>query len=375
MTVRQPPPREDVRLVTIPAALAGERIDAALTRVVPGLSRARAQRLLGSGHVTVAGRSPRPSARVRGGEEVRVELPPAEPTATVAQDLPLALLHEDPDLVVLDKAAGMVVHPARGSPDSTVVNALLHRLGRGGPLPRLGLVHRLDRDTSGCLAVARSDAALASLQAQWKARTVEKVYLALCHGAPAAEGRLDTPYGRHPRDRTRYTSYAGGHPPGSPGGTRRGGPAAGAGRRAVTTWRVLERFGDRAALLEVRLETGRTHQIRVHLSEAGHPLLADAVYGGRRREARLPAADPVRRAAETAGRQALHASRLSFDHPRTGRRLSVEAPLPADLAAALGLLRAAAPREPATPRVAARAGRARQAKARQAKARRPTRER
>jgi 23S rRNA pseudouridine1911/1915/1917 synthase len=202
------------------------------------------------------------------------------------------------------------------------VNALLHRLRSGDALPRLGLVHRLDRDTSGCLVVARTEAALAALQAQWKGRTVEKVYLALCHGALAVQGRLDTPYGRHPRDRTRYTS--------------RGAHA----RRAVTAWRTLEAFGAGASLAEIALHTGRTHQIRVHLAEAGHPLLADATYGGTRREARLPADSPVRRAAEAIGRQALHAARLAFDHPRTGRRMTVEAPLPADFRRALAALRA-----------------------------------
>ena len=227
----------------------------------------------------------------------------------MAQDLPLTVLHEDADLLVLDKAAGMVVHPARGSPSGTVVNALLHRLGEGAPGgERLGLVHRLDKETSGCLVVAKRAAALAALQAAFKARAVEKTYLALVHGAPADEGRLDTPYGRHPRDRTRYTGRAS------------------AGRRAVTGWRVRERFGESAALLEVALETGRTHQIRVHLSEAGHPLLADAVYGGRRREARLDADDPVRLAAAAIGRQALHAWRLAFGAPAHRRAAALRGP-------------------------------------------------
>ncbi|MFO0581253.1 MAG: RluA family pseudouridine synthase [Anaeromyxobacter sp.] len=309
--------------VSVPPALAGERLDAAIARLVPGLSRARVQRLLEEGRVRVDGRVPKASARVRGGEAVEVEVPPPEPTDAVPQDLPLAVLHEDAEVVVLDKAAGMVVHPARGSPHSTVVNALLHRLGAGGDLPRLGLVHRLDKDTSGCLVVARTERALAALQAQFKARTVEKTYLAVVHGRPADEGRLDTPYGRHPRDRTRYTGRVE------------------ASRRAVTGWRVRERFGDRAALLEVALETGRTHQIRVHLSEAGFPLLADAVYGGARREARLPEGDPVREAAAAIGRQALHAWRLAFDHPRTGRRLVFTAPVPAALERGVKLLRRA----------------------------------
>jgi 23S rRNA pseudouridine1911/1915/1917 synthase len=288
------------------------------------------QRLVSSERVRVAGRVVKASSRLRGGEQIEVEIPPAEPSGLLAEDLPLAVLYEDADLVVLDKAAGMVVHPARGSPRSTVVNALLWRFALGaadaeGDLPRLGLVHRLDKDTSGCLVVARTEAALASLQAQWRSRTVEKVYLALCHGALAPAGRLDTPYGRHPRDRTRFT-----------------GKLRSAVRRAVTEWRTLESFGRDASLVEVRLHTGRTHQIRVHLAEAGHPLLGDAVYGGTRREARLPADAPLRRAAEAVGRQALHAARLAFDQPRTGERLVLEAPLPDDFARALATLRAGA---------------------------------
>jgi 23S rRNA pseudouridine1911/1915/1917 synthase len=324
-----PPPEQ--RRFHISPELAGVRLDVALTRLAPDLSRARVQRLVEDGRVAVAGRPARASARLRGGEDVTVELPPPAPTAVTPQDLPLVVLHEDSDLLVLDKAAGMVVHPARGTPHSTVVNALLFRWGAGAAGPddqaavRLGLVHRLDKDTSGCLVVARTDAALAALQAQWKGRTVEKVYLALCHGALVEAGRLDTPYGRHPRDRTRYTG--------------RLAPGRGVARSAVTEWRVRERFGRAATLAEVTLHTGRTHQIRVHLSEAGHPLLADAIYGGTRREARLPPDDPARRAAEAIGRQALHAARLTFDHPRTGRRLVFEAPIPVDLARGLAVLR------------------------------------
>jgi 23S rRNA pseudouridine1911/1915/1917 synthase len=310
----------DRRAFVAPADLVGARVDAAVVRLAPDLSRARVQKLLEAGHVRVDGRTVKASTRLRGGEALDLEVPPPEPSGLLAQDLPLAVLHDDRDLLVLDKAAGMVVHPARGSPHSTVVNALLHRLGASGEIPRLGLVHRLDKETSGCLVVAKTDAALAALQAQWKGRTVEKTYLALCHGVPAREGRLDTPYGRHPRERTRFTGRIE------------------TSRRAVTAWTLREPFVG-AALLEVRLDTGRTHQIRVHLSEAGHPLLADAVYGGTRREARLPQESPVRQAAAAIGRQALHAARLAFDHPRTGRRVSFEAPLPADLARALAVLR------------------------------------
>jgi 23S rRNA pseudouridine1911/1915/1917 synthase len=314
----------EVRSFVVPPELAGERLDVALVRLSPDLTRSRIQRLVEGGRVLVAGRIEKPSARLRGGEPVVVELEPPAPTAALAQDLPLTVLFEDRDLVVLDKAAGMVVHPARGSPHSTVVNALLYRLGEGGTLPRLGLVHRLDKDTSGCLVVARTDAALQALQAQWKGRTVEKGYLALCHGALGESGRLDTTYGRHPRDRTRYT------------GRLRTSP-----RRAVTEWRTLERFGTAATLAAVTLHTGRTHQIRVHLSEAGHPLLGDTLYGGTRREGRDQGGIAAR-ASRAIGRQALHAARLAFDHPRTGKRLVFEAPLPADLLRGLAVLRAAA---------------------------------
>ena len=279
------------------------------------------QRLLADGCVLVDGRLAKASVRLRGNERISLTLPDPEPSGITPQDLPLTVLHEDRDLLVLDKRAGMVVHPARGTPHSTVVNALLHRLGGAAPGgERPGLVHRLDKDTSGCLVVARTEAALVDLQAQFQAREVEKVYLALVHGRLPDDGRLETPYGRHPRDRKRFTGRQG-------------------SRRALTEWRVQERFGDRATLAEVILHTGRTHQIRVHLSEAGHPVVADSAYGGIRREARLPAGDPLKVAAASVGRQALHAWRLAFRHPRTGKVKRFEAPLPSDLAAAIETLR------------------------------------
>lgn len=258
----------------------------------------------------VDGRAMKPAARLSGGERIAVDLPDPEPSAIAAQDLPLSVLHEDDDILVLDKAAGMVVHPARGSPHSTVVNALLHRLSQGPAGVRLGLVHRLDKETSGCLLVAKTEPALQALQAAFKARRVEKIYLALCHGALADSGRLDTPYGRHPRDRTRFT-----------------GKARGA-RRAVTEWRVSERFGDAATLAEVTLHTGRTHQIRVHLEAIGLPVCGDPVYG----------------VAGDLGleRQFLHAHRLRFRHPVSGEELDLCSPLPAELAEALERARSAA---------------------------------
>jgi 23S rRNA pseudouridine1911/1915/1917 synthase len=311
----------EIRILVVPADMSGLRLDVALARLAPELSRSRAQRLLDGGHVLLSGHPAKAAARLRGGERLDLTVPDPEPSGLLAQDLPLSVLFEDRVLLVLDKAAGMVVHPARGTPHSTVVNALLHHLGM--PVvagERLGLVHRLDKDTSGCLVVAKTEAALAALQSSFKAREVEKRYLALCHGRLASEGTLDTPYGRHPRDRVRFTSRLESE------------------RRAVTTWRVREAF-QAATLAEVALHTGRTHQIRVHLSEHGHPLLADTVYGGARREARLAPEDPVRRAAAELGRQALHAWRLGFDHPSTGKRLEFDAPLPADFKAALAMLR------------------------------------
>jgi 23S rRNA pseudouridine1911/1915/1917 synthase len=237
----------------------------------------------------------------------------------VAEELPLAVLHEDRDLVVVDKAAGMVVHPGAGHASGTLVNALLHRVkdlaGVGGEL-RPGIVHRLDKDTTGCLVVAKHEKALVALQKAFKTREVEKTYLALVHGVPrAAEARIETLYGRHPVNRQRFT-----------GKVKEGKPA-------LTVYRVREPF-EGAALVEVDLLTGRTHQIRAHLSEAGHPLLCDTLYGsGRKAKGRAVEAQ------EVLGRQALHAWKLAFPHPRTGRVLHVEAPLPPDFTAALKVLR------------------------------------
>ncbi len=284
----------------------------------PELSRARVQALIRDGHARVDGRATKPSARMSGGEHIQLSVPPAEPALPEPEDLPLSVLFQDRDLLVLDKAPGMVVHPAAGHRRGTLVNALLHHVrdlqGVGGTL-RPGLVHRLDKDTSGCLVVAKNDAALRGLQASFKTRRVQKTYLALVHGHPPGEGHMETAYGRHPRHRQRFT-----------GRLTEGKPAR-------TAFRVLERLHG-AALLEVDLLTGRTHQIRVHLAEAGHPLLGDVLYGGTRKgDARVKATQAA------LGRQALHAWRLAFPHPRTGAQRRFEAPVPADLRAALEALR------------------------------------
>jgi 23S rRNA pseudouridine1911/1915/1917 synthase len=308
----------EVRTLQVPADSRGERLDRYLAQACPDLSRSRLSSLIDDGQVRVGGRPAKPAARLRGGETVELSIPPPVPAAPKAEDLPLSVLFEDKDLVAIDKAAGMVVHPAAGNWQGTVVNALLHRVtdlaGVGGEL-RPGIVHRLDKETSGCLVVAKNERALAKLQASFKAREVRKLYLALAHGRPKDEGRIETLYGRHPVNRKKFTSKVK------------------EGKSALTLFRTVERF-DGAALVEVDLQTGRTHQIRVHLAETGHPLLGDALYGGKRKLA--PA---VKAAEEALGRQALHAWKLSFPHPRTGKPVALEAPVPADFQRALGLLR------------------------------------
>jgi 23S rRNA pseudouridine1911/1915/1917 synthase len=319
-------PQGERRRFMASAGDAGDRLDRALSRWIPEWSRSRLAQLADEGLVELGGKPARPAARVKAGDVVEVTLPPPAPAAPLPEDLPLRVLHEDADVVVLDKAPGMVVHPAAGVISGTLVNALLFHVqdlgGVGGEL-RPGIVHRLDKDTSGCIAVAKHDAALYRLQQAFQARTVDKRYLALVHGAPPDRGTFDTPFGRHPVERVRMTGRLRDDDPGA--------------RRAVTHYEVVERFGADAALVSVQLETGRTHQIRVHFSEAGHPLLADATYGGAKRDKKAP--EPVRRASEAVGRQALHAASLSFPHPRTGAVVRCEAPVPADLAAALAALR------------------------------------
>jgi 23S rRNA pseudouridine1911/1915/1917 synthase len=283
---------------------AGERIDQFVAGRVPELSRSRVQALIASEAVRVDGRAVRASHRLRGSELIELEVPDAQPAELVAEQLPLSLLYQDRDIVVLDKAAGMVVHPGAGHASGTLVNALLHHVGDlqgiGGAM-RPGLVHRLDKDTSGVLVIAKNDRSLAALQEGFKSREVEKTYVALVYGQPPEEGTFDTLHGRHPTNRLKFTAKVR------------------VGKRAVTHFRVTRRFS-LGARVEVRLETGRTHQIRMHFAEAGFPLFGDSVYGSASSK-RVGVID----------RQALHAFRLSFRHPRTGRALSFEAPLPADL--------------------------------------------
>ncbi|WP_309890787.1 RluA family pseudouridine synthase [Archangium sp.] len=310
----------DAREHRAPPEARGERLDQYLSRAFPELTRSRIQGLIEAGHAQVDGKSAKVALRLKGGELLSLHVPAPVPAIPLAEELPITVLHEDKDLVVVDKAAGMVVHPGAGHASGTLVNALLHRVkdlsGVGGEL-RPGIVHRLDKDTTGCLVVAKHEKALVALQKAFKSRGVDKTYLALVHGVPkAAEARIETLYGRHPVNRQRFT-----------GKVKEGKPA-------ITVYRVLESF-EGAALVEVDLLTGRTHQIRAHLCEAGHPLLGDALYGaGRKAKGKV-----AEQAQEVVGRQALHAWKLSFPHPRTGKTLHVEAPVPKDFTAALKVLR------------------------------------
>lgn len=311
--------------IILPQASRGERLDRALVTLVPGQSRAALQRLIREGRVLLADGPARSSYKVRGGEGVVVDLPAPTPSTLDPEDRPLDILHEDADLLVVNKPPGLTVHPGAGRRSGTLVNALLHHCrdlsGIGGSL-RPGIVHRLDRETSGALVVAKNDAAHRSLSDQFKARTVRKIYEALVWGRPRSpEGILDSAIGRHPTARTRMALRP-------------------SGRAARTVYRLALPLGV-VSLLEVRPETGRTHQIRVHLSALGHPVVGDALYGGaRQRGAREPRA---LKALLSYRGLALHARSLGFRHPRTGADCVFEAPRPGDLSELIAALQ----REPA----------------------------
>jgi len=275
------------------------RVDVALAKAFPQYSRNRLQEWLKSGHVTVDGKQPRPNAAIVGGETVAVKPPPAPDAVPRAQKMPLKIVHEDGELIVIDKPAGLVVHPGAGQPDRTLLNALLAHAPALAGVPRGGIVHRLDKDTSGLLVVAKTLTAQADLVKQLAERTMRRVYLAVVQGDPPASGRIDAPVGRDARARTRMAV------------THRGKPSR-------TAYRVLERYG-RAALVECRLETGRTHQIRVHFQHIRHPLVGDEVY---RRGTRHGVSFP---------RQALHATELSLVHPSTKKVVTWRSPLPRDM--------------------------------------------
>ena len=285
---------------TVPPELGGLRLDQALVRLFPQYSRNRLQAWLKSGHITIDGRRLSAKSSVTGGEQIALR-PPRLPDAAVpqAQRMPLKVVFEDADLVVIDKPAGLVVHPGAGQPDRTLLNALLAHAPALVHVPRAGIVHRLDKDTSGLLVVAKTVSAQAELVKQLAARSMRRVYLAVVQGDPPASGAIDAPVGRDARMRTRMAV------------THRGKPAR-------TRYRVVERYGQ-ASLVECQLETGRTHQIRVHFQHIRHPLVGDETY---RRGTRHGIAF---------GRQALHAAELTLVHPRTHQVVSWKSPLPRDM--------------------------------------------
>ncbi len=310
--------------ITVPEESAGRRLDVFLTGQLSAVSRARVQELIAQGKVLVDGKQAKASLRLRGGEEVTV-LGPAErpPLNAVAEDLPLDVVYEDDALAVIHKPAGMLVHAGAGRRQGTLVNALLHRFASlsavGGPV-RPGIVHRLDKNTSGLIVVAKDDAAHRALAEQFAGRQVKKKYLALVHGwVKKDEGTVTTSIDRDRQRRTRMT-------------TRRHG-----GRDAFTRYRVAERLQSpwgRFTRLEVEIATGRTHQIRVHLASLGHPVVGDTLYGAPRQ---LPV-DKGKDTLPTLERNFLHAAAIEFQHPRTGKALAFSRPLPDDLMQFLALL-------------------------------------
>jgi 23S rRNA pseudouridine1911/1915/1917 synthase len=294
----------------------GLRVDQHLAACLP-LSRSRIQGLADDGHVRVDGQTVKAAEKLKVGQRIVVDVPAPVPTTLIAEDIALSILFEDDDLIVIDKPAGLAVHPGAGIASGTVANAVLFhakRLAISGEV-RPGIVHRLDKDTSGVLVVAKNDDTLQGLQRAFAAREVNKRYLAWCLGAPAHELELITGHRRADGDRRRFTTKV--QPEGN-------------ARLAHTRARVLVSAGG-ISELEVELLTGRTHQIRAHLADIGHPLLQDDLYGGGQAQKRLKAG-PVRDAVVQLSRQALHARTLAFTHPRTKKAMTFEAPLPADLA-------------------------------------------
>ena len=311
-------PQTGPRTALVPDTCAGRRLDAVLAELFPEYSRSRLSAWIKSGDVAVDGAPARPRDPVRGGETLTLNAVEDVQTHAVAEDIPLAVLYEDEHVFVLDKPAGLVVHPGAGNPAGTLVNALLHRDPGLDKLPRAGIVHRLDKDTSGVMVVARTLPAHTALVAQLSAREVHRQYLAIVVGALVSGGTVAAAIDRHPRDRLRMAVRED-------------------GKDAVTHYRLRERFRAHTAL-ECRLETGRTHQIRVHMAHLKHPIVGDPLYGG---SLRLPkgASEALIAALRGFKRQALHAEVLAFAHPITGEPVRCEAPVPDDMQQLMRLLR------------------------------------
>lgn len=305
------------RVLTVPAELAGERLDAALASLLPEFSRSRISGWIKEGLVTVDGKAATPKLKLWGGEHIAVQAQPnPEETSFQAEDIPLDVVYEDESILVVNKPAGLVVHPGSGNWTGTLLNGLLFAFPELKTVPRAGIVHRLDKDTSGLMVVARNLSAQNHLVQQLQARSVKRHYLAIVQGRLDGDATVDAPIGRHPRERIKMAVVHTGKP-------------------AITHWRAIEHFVGHT-LVECRLETGRTHQIRVHMAHIGHPLAADPVYGGRPRTT----TPELALALEDFNRQALHARKLSLIHPENGKAMTWKAPIPEDMMNLLYALRA-----------------------------------
>ncbi|HEX6591178.1 MAG TPA: 23S rRNA pseudouridine(1911/1915/1917) synthase RluD [Moraxellaceae bacterium] len=308
----------------VPLDLAGMRLDQAAAQLFPDYSRERLKDWIKDGRLTVSGRPGKPKDRVAGGELMVLEAELAVETPAQPQDIPLNIVYEDEELLVIDKPAGLVVHPGAGNPDGTLMNALLHHHADLKLLPRAGIVHRIDKDTSGLLVVAKTLPAQTALTAQLADKTVHREYEAIVAGVMTGGGTVNAPIDRHATDRTRMAVV------------QRRDDDDDRGRDAVSHYRVINRFRGHTHV-RVMLETGRTHQIRVHMAHISHPLVGDPVYGGRMRLPKGGSPEMIR-AVQSFPRQALHARRLGLLHPASGNTLSWESPLPADMQELLAVL-------------------------------------
>jgi 23S rRNA pseudouridine1911/1915/1917 synthase len=308
---------------TVADSEAGQRLDAVVASRLPALSRSHVARLIRAGHITVSGHIRKPGYLTKPGDIVETEVPSQEPVTCQPEPIPLSILHEDRDVIVLDKSSGLVVHPGAGHKGGTLVNALLHHcpgIEGVGDHARPGIVHRLDKETSGTMVVAKTSLAYDSLIRQFKTREVRKTYLALAYGqVKKAEGVIDLPIGRHPKHRKKMSVKSS------------------QSRPTETRWQINEAFTE-VTLLEIDLRTGRTHQVRVHCAAMGHPLVGDATYGKKRKWQKVLSKKTLQ-ALKNARRQMLHAWQITFVHPRTGTKMHFESPLPSDMASVLGALR------------------------------------